>query len=461
MKIFLVYPPIHSHTNYWLPHLGLGYLAACLSRAGHEVKVIDLVAEGIGLQEFARRVEQEGADIVAVTSTTCEIDNAHEICRQTKEINSKIITMVGGAHTTALPVETLENFSAFDMAFVAEGEHKVVEVVRRIQDGKQLNGLKGVAYRDNGALVCDASPSYINDLDKLPFPDWSKFNLRRYYGFSGVFQKELELPIITGRGCPYSCVFCQQAMGKKMRFRSVESVIDETEYDLSLGARALYFCDDTFSLNSERLIAMCEIMQKRGLHTRLHWSCDTRVNKVNEEMLRAMKAAGCWMVSFGAESGNDEILKHSKKGIKVEDTEKAFALARKVGLKTFMLLVFGLPFETEETIQDTMDMMLRINPDYVSIGILVPFPGTEALAMAKNRYAGLRLVSEDWKNFGKHMGEALELEKIPQRRLKYLQSAAYARFYLRPTRIINLVELASVKGIFNMVANRFSAWKST
>ncbi len=451
MNISLVYPKIDDYTSFWFPHLGLGYLYSALAKRKHNVEIIDLVAQKEGYRVLADKLKS--FDLLGVTATTSEIFSANNICSMAKKINPRLITIVGGAHTTALPKETLLQFPDIDIAVKSEGENSLPDIVDRIGLGRSLHGIKGIAFRDGDKIVLNEELNLVEDLDSLDFPFWKAFDLRRYKG-SLESRHALELPIITGRGCPFNCVFCQRLSGQRVRYRSVGSVIEEIKYDISLGAKSLYFCDETLTLDKKRTITICEEILRQGLNKKIIWNCETRVDVVDEKTLVMMRKAGCTTVAFGVESGNDHVLNASKKGFKVEDIKKAFLMAKKAGLKTYMFLIFGLPEETRDTIMDTIRLTFEINPDYITIGILVPFPGTEVYNMARQGRGGLVINNYDWRKYGKQMGQAIELKHLSQDELRKLQSFAYRKFYLRASRIKNIFGLASFKGLFSWVFKR-------
>jgi radical SAM superfamily enzyme YgiQ (UPF0313 family) len=441
---------VEGYTKYWIPHLGLGYLAGMLAKHDYDFEVIDCVAEKLPLPKLGDILKKIQIDMLCVTATTPEIINAHEVCHIAKSINPRALTIVGGPHTTALPKETLEEFPFFDIAVAGEGEYTLLKILKREVPCSEI---PGIAYRKNGKLFQNPPAAEIEQLDEISFPHWSAFPLKKYKGLLKFF-KGLEFPIITGRGCPYRCIFCQRALGQKVRFRSVESVIEEIKYDISLGAKSLYFCDESFSINKNRAMEICKRIQKQGLNKKISWSCETRVDLVDEELLLEMKRAGCELLSFGVESGNEEILKTSQKGITLNQVDRAFYFAKKVNLKTYMFLIFGLPGETEETIGETTNLIKKLNPDYLTIGILVPFPGTRVYEMAEQGIGGLKLSGDRWADYSKQIGRAIELETIAIEKLRLYQTKTYVKFYFRPGRILNLLKMASISGIFQLAMAR-------
>ncbi len=454
MKVLLIYPPFYSYENYWHPHLGLGYLAVVLRAQGYKLNVLDTVAEKIDYSKIEQYLNRERYDVVGITSTTPEIFTAHKIATIAKKAKKDTTVIIGGSHSTALPYQTLEEFTNFDIAVAGEGEQTILEILESVKKDKDLSTVDGISFRkEDGIIISNKNREVNRQLDKLPFPLWESFPIFKYRSFKGI-KKKIELPIITGRGCPSQCVFCQRALGNAVRLRTIGNVIQEIERNIRLGAERMFFCDETFTLYRKRTIELTNEIMARRLNKRFRWQCETRVDRVDLEMLRNIKKAGCDLIHFGVESGNDYILQMVKKGITVKQVESAFQMAKQVGLQTFMFMIFGLPYENEATLKDSLNLIRRTNPDYLTIGILVPFPGTEVIEMAKNGKGGLQLASLNWENYGKQQGNALSLRGLDKNILKRYQSKAYTKFYFRPARISRLMEVTNPKGLSNFVFKR-------
>lgn len=456
MRIMLVFPPARDYTNYWFPHLGLGSLAGVLRRAGHEVSVVDCVAGRVGPGAFSARLRESRPALVGVTATTCDVPFAGRVAALAKAVEPRVYTVLGGCHVSAVPRATLAALPAFDAAVLGEGESALLEVAARVEEGQRdLSGIPGVAWRDaRGEIRLGPPPRRLDDLDALPLPAWEAFDLRRgYHGMMGL-RRGLELCLMMARGCPFNCAFCQRFLGRQVRWRDPERVLEEMERDLSLGARSLLFCDETFTLDRRRTLAVCEGMLRRGLERRLFWACSTRVDTVDPELLRVMARSRCVRIDFGVESGSPRLLEAMGKGITLDQVEQAFAWARAAGIRTLMTLVIGFPYEDEDSLRATERVIFRVRPDYIAIGILVPYPGTEVLEMARRGEGGLRLRSGDWFDYEKQMGHAITIEQLPEGGLQRWQSRTYARFYLRPSRVYRLLELSTLRGLLRMAAAR-------
>jgi anaerobic magnesium-protoporphyrin IX monomethyl ester cyclase len=454
MKILLVYPPFKRYTRYWNMHLGLGYLSAMLSSAGYDVTVLDCVIEGMDFDKLQAFLKGKSFDLIGITATTNEIGNAAKVASIAKENDKEVLTVVGGPHVSAIPKETLEEFPSFDIAVVGEGEYTILDIVKMVEGKHDIEKVSSIAFRKNGKIILTKKRPAINDLDSLPFPRWEDFKIKNYTGYVGL-RKKIEVPVISGRGCPNRCIFCQRFLGNIARLRSPKNVIDEIEHDVSLGAESIGFCDETFTLAKNRTLDMCREMIERGINREISWRCETRVDAVDFELLKKMKEAGCEMVEYGVESGNDTILKNSMKGITIRQVIDAFRLSKKAGLKTYMNFIFGHPGETAATLKDSINLMMKINPDYVTIGIMTPFPGTEIRDMAKRGYKGMSLCESGWEDYSKQNCSVIYLQDITNDELKEWQSMAYSKFYFRPSRILKLLELVSTDGIIRFAARRF------
>jgi radical SAM superfamily enzyme YgiQ (UPF0313 family) len=240
----------------------------------------------------------------------------------------------------------------------------------------------------------------------------------------------------------------------KYRKRSIESVMEEVEIDVErFGAELLFITDETFTLDRKRVVAFCEALLQRGFERKVRWFCETRVDAVDRELLQLLRKAGCYSLFYGVESGNQETLDRSNKRIDKAEAIAAVRWAREAGIFTHTNYIFGNPFETRDTIQETIQFAVDVDSDAAGFSIMVPYPGTEILRMAREGHGGLKLLSSDWADYGKVVGAALELESLPRRALERLQLEAYARFYLRPHKIVNLPRVGHLSAIPLVLAN--------
>ena len=451
MKVLLVNPPVGpcSEGTYekFMPHMGLGYLSAYLAQNNFNCEVLDSKFEGITLSSVAKRIEASRPDVVGITMFTEEFHSASMIAKCVKEIDAHITVVVGGSHPTALPIKTLLDEENFDIAVYGEGEYTLYELLAVVESRhwQKLSQVQGIAYRLEGEIVKTPPRPFIDDLDRLPFPEWNLFR---------VSEKTRFLPMLTGRGCPYKCIFCMRVSGSRGRFRSVENVLAEVGYLIDwYKCRYIYFCDETFTMNRKRLFQICNEFTERGYGKILKWRCETRVNVVDQEMLNKMKEAGCDTVGFGIESGNDKILKIIKKGITKEQARNAVQWAKSAGLSVQTFFILGHPFETKDTINDTIRFAKELNPDTAEFSIMTPLPGTEVANMAERGEGGLRLLTRNYADYSLQLSNCMELESLSIHKLKRLQLKAYITFYLRPSKLFILFKLINVKKLPRIIVH--------
>lgn len=432
MKVILVNPPVaegrYVSKNYATPVMGLGYIASFLSNMGVEVSIVDAKFENLTMKQTLSRLAVGKPDVIGITAMTMEIDIAEKIASRTKEIFPKIITVIGGAHAIALPLETLQNYPSFDMLVNGEGEKTFSELIEALEGKKPFDYIEGLSFRKDGHVQVNRLREPISDLDALPFPAWHLYPRPASTYF-----------LTSARGCPFNCIFCQRASGKKVRYRSPKSVADEVEYLLTTyHPRLIEFNDETFTVNQKRTHGILDEIMRRGLHKKLNWKVQTRVDQVDYSMLKKMREAGCESVEFGIESGNEDILKVIKKGTTLKQIEQAVSMAKKAGLTVYCDFILGHPFETPETAEATIDFCAKLNPHHASIAIMTPFPGTEVARMAKLGEGGYKSFSEDWSGYTFTAGKGLELENLSRRQMEKLQIIGYLKLYLRNFRFVDL-----------------------
>lgn len=435
MEIVLVNPaPAESRQLYDrlpVPILGIGYIAAVLRERGLRCRVIDAKMEGLSPERVAELAAGEGGDSIAgITAMTHEITLAHDIATLIKQRAPGAVTAIGGAHASALPRRTLEEFRNFDFACPGEGEETFGELAAALAEGKTAENIDGIARRDGGRVALNGARDWIQDLDRLPFPAWDLFPATTTY------------PVISNRGCPHKCVFCMRVLGEKVRFRSTENVVAELHLLAEKhGARTVFFRDENFGLKRKDAMGLLERMIADGLHRRLRWSCQLRAGVADTELFRKMREAGCFEVGIGVESGNEKVLREIMKGITLEQVKKAVGAAKSAGLETAAFFIIGHPGETRETATDTVNFAASLNPTRISVGLMVPYPGTRVAEMAGRGEGGYKLVSRDWKDYDKYLGNALELENLTRKEMEKLQAAAFIKLYLYNFRFIELLRL--------------------
>jgi radical SAM superfamily enzyme YgiQ (UPF0313 family) len=361
---------------------------------------------------------------------TVEYPRAVEIARRVKSDRADVLVAVGGAHVNAVGRQALEEGEAFDFACVGEGEEVACELAEALEQGSDPSQIAGLVSRRNGEIVNGTHRPPPPDYDALPFPAWD------------LFESVKTLPLLTHRGCPFKCVFCGHNSGFKPRYRTPENVLQEVEEVLDrFRPERIRVEDETFGLHMGRTKAILQGIIERGLNRRVRFSAQTRVDRVDEEFIGLLKEANFETLELGVESGNPDMLEAIKKGITLEQVERAVGLAKGHGLRVWTKFILGHPNETHETIRDTIDFIAKINPHTLSVSIMTPFPGTPIHEMAMRGEGGYRMLSGGWEDFDKYSSGVLELENVSLGQLKRYQIKAYANLYLRNRRFVELVTL--------------------
>lgn len=460
IKTILLSPPLSleqrmgmlSEGGAIMPGLGILYIAAYLRK--EKLPVIILDAEGRGLDEEAtvNHIVRHDPQVLGITATTVSIISAVIIARRVKAISPNIKIFLGGPHVTALPRETMESFPEIDGCIIGDGEISFSNIIRNIESGNDLSdGVSGLMWRESNKISYKPKESHLEDLDSLPFPAWDLLD-----GFPEIYRPPFHsyrrLPvanIITTRGCPYACSFCDRSVfGKKLHSHSVEYVIAMIEYlTKNFGIREISIKDDMFIISKERVNEFCRQLNLKNLN--IQWSCNARVNFITNEMLQDMKKAGCWMVSYGIESGSPEILKKMMKGITKEQVLRALRLSRKNRIVSKGFFMIGIPGETEETMQGTLDFIKDLPLDELNINFFTPFPGSQLYQEVleegfKPDYARMNML------------DAVYVPKgLSEARLRTFQKKIIYAFYLKLSKISlyclrALTDINECKRIFRM-----------
>ena len=412
MRILLINPfyPISETPS---PPLGLAYLASALESAGAEVQVLDYVVFPFDRAYLAKVLNTFKPHLVGATAVTMTVDSALKVLRAVKDISPKVPTVMGGPHVTFAAPETLQAHPELDLVVLGEGEHTIVELLQAIVAGTDLDSVSGIAYRRENRIHTTTSRPFIQDLDSLPPPARHLLPLGRY--------QALRMPIsmTTSRGCPFKCIFCvgRQMVGARVRYRSAKSVVDEMQALAKMNFHQINLADDLFTANKSHCLAVCEEIERRQLN--INWTSFARVDTVSPELLRQMRRAGCTAVSFGIESGDPAILKSIKKGITLDQVTAAVEMCNRAGIAPYASFILGLPGETEESIQRTLEFGEKLKAMGLMFGfhLLAPFPGTEI--RERHQAYGVRILSRDWSDY--HANRAIvETDGVSQSRLNEL-----------------------------------------
>ncbi len=414
------------------PPTGLLSLAAFLEHKGAAVRILDLALQ----PELIIALEKEFINptaLVGITSTTNTIGSALDIAKHIKERNPGAFVVFGGPHPSVLPEDVLKH-DQVDCVVIGEGELLLYELFSSYSKNDSWKSAEGIAFISDGKLVINPHSNFIEDLDSLPFPARHLVPFKKYCSSPVSYKRLPSTPVITSRGCPYKCTFCSNPVhGRCVRNRSPENIIEELKIlKRDYGIRDINFWDDTFTLNKKRVAEICNLLIKEKLD--LTWCCASRVDTINPEILEIMKDAGCWLVSFGVESGVERLREKIHKGITEEQIFRAFEGCKKLGIETRAFFMLGLPTETEQDSIDTINFSKKLNPDFLQFTLTVPYPGSalyrEAMAEGWN--------PPDWGEFQTYPeGEPVY---VPAGRsgkeLNRLQSKAFKSLYFRPAYIL-------------------------
>jgi len=431
MKILLVNPPTERQLfgtgGLFLP-IGLGYIAAVLQREGHEVYVDDLTINPLSVEQFGDRVKQLAPDVIGFTAVTPTVKMAFGYAQKAKEVGCAM-TVIGGPHVTALPEESL--VPGVDVIVRGEGEVTMKELV---VSGGSLDSVKGISFRRCDEVVHTPDREFLTDLDSLPYPSRELFpDMRLYKGQPVLGNRTPVGNISTSRGCPYGCRFCFKALfGTRFRTRSAESIVDEWELLVKrFGVKEITISDDAFTTDAKRVHQVCDLLIKRGLD--IPWTCSNgiRVDTATPELLKHMRATGCYRVAFGVENGDQEVLQTIGKKITLEQVEQAILNARKAGIKTTGFFMLGGPWDTLETMEKTVKFAIKANPDYAQFSIATPYPGSELYSIVRNEG---RLLISDWACYDIYEPQVFfEMPgRFTREEVLAVHAKAYRRFYLHP-----------------------------
>jgi len=403
------------------PPLGMGYLIAVAKQHGLKAKFIDMGVSHFTVEDLLEQIGEANPKLVGFTAYTVQIKSAAFIAKEIKKRFPALWVCAGGVHATVTPKETLEEFEGFDFAVCGEAELLLPRLLDNIDRGAPLSDIAGVVTRDKKEFSRQA----IGCLDDLPFPAWEDFDLTDYQGCY-PHRTNLELPMTTSRGCPYSCVFCVRAFGQQRRSRSVQSVLNEIERNIEdFGCESICFVDETFMFDLKWCNELFEQMIARGLNKKVTWSCSTRVNNVSPELFRLMRKAGCYYVFFGLESGDETILKTIKKRITIDQIKNAIQWAKQARLICVGSFIIGLPGETADTVNKNIELAQELDLYSITFPIAVPFPKTALRDMAARHEYGLRILSDNWDDYGKQYPGVMESDDLKIEKRRELQKKGY------------------------------------
>ncbi|MFC1804801.1 B12-binding domain-containing radical SAM protein [Candidatus Omnitrophota bacterium] len=427
--------------------MGLLYLAAALEREGHAVKVIDMQISGSAVPDIKAIIEKEKPSFVGITAVTAMINRALVLCKIVKEINQDIYTLLGGSHPTALPMETI-NHQAVDIVISGEGEVSICEVVDFLSKHPgRIGEVKGIYYKKEGSAIFAGERKVLEDLDSLPFPAWHLVDLKSYR--HPLARSNSFASVLTSRGCPRKCTFCSRGVfANTYRMRSAGNVLEEISRLMEkFDVNEIHFVDDTFTLDRKHIEGICRGIIDRSWKLRWATPNGVQVNTLDEELLLMMKRAGCYSLSFGVESGNQETLDSVKKGQKLEKIKQVFDICHRIGIETVAFIIIGFPNEGRKEIDQTLRFLKEIRADIADIHLLIPLPGTELFEQLN---AKGYIIERDWSKYVFHSLPVYRTDHFSQIELFDQYKRVYREYHLRISYIISrLMRLRSLPEIRN------------
>lgn len=382
MKVALIQP--RGRTVYEIspePPLGLAYLAAALSKYKNDLEIEIIDGLILDYDNYYKKISMIDADVIGVTSTITQLNEALRIPSLIKKKGAKFI--IGGPGSANLASFKLYE-SGYSVICYGEGERTIVELIKAFEYDLPLGDVDGISFLHNNREIKTRPRQPIENLDDIPFPARDLLDMEKYLSIWKERMGVASTQIVSSRGCPFSCRFCSKnTFGKRARSMSYDRVIEEMRliYD-KYKVEMIFFDDDLFTLDRKRVFDFCDAMEKKLPGKK--WWAQARVDTIDLEMLIRMRQAGCTKLMFGVESGSQRILDFLGKGITVEQIRKAFQWVNEVGMYGGMYLIVGIPGETQQDIDMTKKLISELKPKSIDVCFLTPIPGTEMFEMTKN-----------------------------------------------------------------------------
>lgn len=435
MKVLFVNPPQTASKYKFMgviaPPLGIAYMAGVLQENNIDVEILDASAEDMDFKDVEKELLKRKPDLVALTALTPTIGRALETAQVVKETLPDSIVVMGGYHPTFNFLETLEDENV-DIVIRGEGEYIMLNLVQALENQSSLHDVKGIVFEDKNSkeIVVNPEAPLIQDLDELPFPALNLLPMDKYL----LLDMDTHMTtMITTRGCPMQCSFCSSAAmhGKKIRERSVENIVDEIEYlKTNYDIDTIAFMDDTFTLKKRKVMAICDEILKRNIE--IMWGCTSRVDTLDEKLLKKMKEAGCITIFIGVESADQQQLDNMCKNTTIAKIENAFKIARKLKIRTIASVALGMPGDTKEIMNKTVKFVHKLKPNYAIYSLATPYPGTR---FYKEAFEKNLIKIKDWSKYTL-ITPILETIDCSLNDMRKIQAKAFMKFYLRPHYII-------------------------
>ena len=446
MKILFLVPPetislessvpkaLEGGKGYY-PKLGLLYVAAYYEReTGNRPVFIDCPPENVSQEELSRRVKEIQPDMVAMSIMTFNLLDALHTARILKRDHPNLKICLGGPHVNLYPKETLHQ-SEIDYVVFGEGEKIFASLIQALESSHTLKSIKGLGWKENGKGHINPAETELLDLNELPFPARHLVDVSSYKHIIGEGRQFFTIQ--ATRGCPAACSFCD-IRKTKFRVRSPESVVNEIQQLVEMGVDAVFFVDDTITIDKKNVLEICDLIVKRNI--KIHFKISARVDTINKEVIRALKKAGCYRIHYGIESASPKHLKYLQKGQTPEKVERASKMTRDAGMGFFAYMMIGITHETKEEMFATVDFAKKLKPDYAQFSICTPYPKVELYYQMIHE----GIVPEDyWQEFAENPSADFKIKfwnkDFSEEELRDLQDECHARFYRSPTYLMKQI----------------------
>lgn len=406
------------------PPTGVLYLAAALRQAGHAVCVLDGALLSTG--RILEKLMEARPAFVGISSVYALWEKAAALAVEIRARLPGCYLAAGGPGPTWLGEACFTQCPALDAVMLGEGEVSLPALVGRLERGEDPAGVPASIVRVDGVPRRFGGNGVAPDLDALAYPAFDLIDLKKYRPSVGLYKKFPTLATFTSRGCPNHCIYCSKIAGRTIRFKSPERVGGELEYYVrAFGVREVKLFDDLFTFDEDRALAICAEIRRRALP--IVWSASSRVDTITPALLREMKAAGCWYIHYGVESGVQKNLDMLGKGVALEQIRRAVRLTHEAGIDTFTSYILGIPGETPEEARRTIRFACELDSLFSDFFFCTPFPGTELYEQAA-RYG---VVKKEVDQMGMHQNSFCPFT-MDEATLQKLRREAFLRFYLRP-----------------------------
>ncbi len=400
--------------------------ASVLRENGHEVFYIHCQTEDVTLDRLRVRIPEIDPDIVVIMAEHINLNVSDAIAKFVKS-NSKTQVVFTGPLATSLSEEIIK--LSCDYIVRKEWDRTLCNLVNTLENKTSISEVKGITYKEDGNTKRTEDAELIEDLDSLPFPAYDLVDLSKFY--ESVFSHFPTATVITSRGCPYKCVFCsfpQTIYSNKYRKQSPERVLAEAKYLRDkFGVRGIRYDDDTFDIDKSRVLEICKLFRKENLG--MQWIIQTRPALMTYEIAKELKSAGCDMVLFGVESGDDEVLKAINKGTTTEEIRRGVNNAHKAGLDILNCVMLGFYWDTKVTIQKTIDFAFELNAEFTQFSTPIPLPGTEYYRLLSE--LGY-ISSKQWENADSFHHSNVDFPHLSNEYINHILKGIYKKYYLRP-----------------------------